>query len=299
MREKLADFYDGLGIREKKGSVLLYEFVATASPEFFDGKSGEEIAEWAECQVQFMRKEFGDQVKFAVLHLDERTPHLHCFVSTEMRSVKKYKNRYGACEKETWSLNAKRYDPDFLMNLQTRFAEANRHWGLCRGVVGSKRRNVPLKEFYRMVDRVMSSNYKQQIAEMIDKIEMTMGERLSLDTVRDKIREHLLPYMNQLTRQQKGFKEVLKFDIHKFQSELIADRKRLKAEREAIEEKRKIYAEAINRDVEQARVNRELLARNSALRKELDDMKRKYEPPVENMPTARMNRSSASAPKMP
>ena len=298
LREKLAEFYASLGIKEKKGNVLLYEFVGTASPQFFDGKSGEEIRKWADCQVQFMKSEFGEQVKFAVLHLDERTPHIHCFVSTEMRSVKKYKNRYGVCEKETWSLNAKRYDPDFLMNLQTRFAEANKSWGLRRGVVGSKRRNVPLKEFYRMVDRVMSSSYKKQIDEVIGKVELTLGERLNLETVRDKFRELLLPYMNQLTRQQKAMKEILKLDLHKFQTELIAEQKKLNAERDEISEKRKVYAEAINRDLEQVKLNHELLAKNAALRGELDDMKRKYEPPAETLPSMPRNRQAASSPKL-
>ena len=106
-QEKLSEFYSDIGVKEKKDNVLLYEYVATASPDFFKNKSVKQIGKWASDQVKFMKDQFGTQLKLAVLHLDERTPHVHFFVSTELKSVKKYKNRYGECEKETWSLNSK------------------------------------------------------------------------------------------------------------------------------------------------------------------------------------------------
>lgn len=277
-QEKLTAFYDEIGVKEKQNNVLLYEYVAAASPEFFREKSGEQIAKWAGDQIKFMRSEFDGQLKLAVLHLDEKSPHVHFFVSTEVKSVKKYKNRYGVSEKETWSLNSKRYDPDFLRGLQDRYALANNGWGLRRGVKGSKRKNVSLKRFYAMVDRVMNTTYKTQIDRMVNDIEITLGERLSIDTIRDKVREHLLPFLNGLVKQQKALKEVVKLDIYKLQVELIADQKQLRLEQEDILSMREVYGEAINGRLLDIQANQVLMEHNAILIGEIDRLRKKYEP---------------------
>ena len=44
-----------------------------------------QVDEWAQKQLEFMKTEFGENVKVAVLHLDEKTPHLHFLLSTEKR----------------------------------------------------------------------------------------------------------------------------------------------------------------------------------------------------------------------
>ena len=51
-------------------------------------------------QVDFARKEFGKNLKLAVLHQDETTPHIHLVISTDITKVQKFKNRYGTCEKK-------------------------------------------------------------------------------------------------------------------------------------------------------------------------------------------------------
>lgn len=133
IQDKLSEFYACLGIKERKDNVLMLEFVATASPDFFKGKTIEQIGRWAADQVKFMKNEFGEQLKFAVLHMDESSPHIHFLISTELKSLKRYKNQKGEFHKETWSLNAKRYDPEFLVGLQDRYAEHNGKWKLRRG----------------------------------------------------------------------------------------------------------------------------------------------------------------------
>ncbi len=275
-QEKLTEHYLNLNIKEKQNNTLAFEYVVTASPEFFLKKSIEEIGKWSGDQVEFMRKEFGDQVKFAILHLDEKTPHIHFFVSTEVKSIKKYKNRYGFCEKETWSLNSEKIDPDFLADLQTRFALENKKWGLKRGVKGSVQKNVPLKHFYEMVDKIMSTSYKEKINNLIDQIELSFGERLKIETVRNKVREHLSPYLNNFARQSKAYKEFSKLDFHKMQEELIDEHKKLKLELETIAAKREVYKESINE-------YSEVLAKNDVLKKEIEALKQKYEPEIDSV----------------
>ncbi len=62
----------------RKDAVVLAEGVATASPEFFDGKSREEVMAYFDDVFEFCKSEFGEQnlVHFTV-HMDETTPHAH------------------------------------------------------------------------------------------------------------------------------------------------------------------------------------------------------------------------------
>lgn len=62
----------------RKDAVRLVEGIVTASPEFFDGASAEEVRSFFEDALGFCREEFGESnlVHFTV-HMDEETPHAH------------------------------------------------------------------------------------------------------------------------------------------------------------------------------------------------------------------------------
>ena len=76
--------------------MLAQEFVVSASPEFFEGLTPDQVGLWADHQLKFMKNEFGDNLQIAVLHLDEKTPHLHFLLSCEEKSLKSYKNQKGS-----------------------------------------------------------------------------------------------------------------------------------------------------------------------------------------------------------
>ena len=66
-------------INDDKADVAC-EFLMSATPEFFHGKSRDEIQKWAEKSLDFVTEEIGidrDNVLHAVVHMDEKTPHLH------------------------------------------------------------------------------------------------------------------------------------------------------------------------------------------------------------------------------
>lgn len=66
-------------INEDKADVAC-EFMMSASPEYFEGKSRQEVREWAENSLKFVTDKIGiskDNVLHAVVHMDEKTPHLH------------------------------------------------------------------------------------------------------------------------------------------------------------------------------------------------------------------------------
>ena len=70
------------GCRVRKDSVTAVEVLITASPEFFEKKNQKEVKEFFDYAVEFMKsKQNPDTYISAVVHVDEKTPHMHlCFV---------------------------------------------------------------------------------------------------------------------------------------------------------------------------------------------------------------------------
>lgn len=106
----------------RKDAVRLVEGLITASPEFFEGKSREEILEFFKDSLNFAEEEFGFQnlVHFTI-HFDEKTPHAH----------------FGFCPlTEDGRMSAKAWfnGRTALRKLQDRFHErVGEPWGLERG----------------------------------------------------------------------------------------------------------------------------------------------------------------------
>lgn len=253
MQKKLTQYYDSLGIKERADNVLMLEFMVSASPEFFEGKTPEQVDIWAKRQVEFMKRELGDQVKLAVLHLDETSPHLHFMVSTEHKTVKRYKNRYGETTKETWSLNAKRYNDIFLRELHDRHAEANKDFGLKRGVKGSMRNHTTLKEFYGLVDKAMDSDYQKEIEDTIQTLETGL---LSKKVTIDEVREKFAPMLNKLIKQNKALKTKFTLDIKEWAADLAEQAQELELEREALSKKKEYYGKGLKKIADLEEQNR-------------------------------------------
>lgn len=192
-QKKLSEKYESLKIKEKKGNVFAMEFVLGASPEFFfghiDGFSIElwdrlsmenpkdrkviknfwkqidrdKLKAWVKTQEEFAKEEWGDSLERIDLHLDEKSPHIHVILNCAHKSVKKYKNQKGEFFKETYSLNADRFNPQYLTSLQDRYALKNAFFGLKRGTKGSARKHKKLKDFYE--ERAVETLELVEIAE--------------------------------------------------------------------------------------------------------------------------------------
>ena len=72
---------DATGCKTRKDSVRFIDTLITASPEFFKGKKRAEIKAFFERATEFMTHKVGaNNIFTAVVHRDEKTPHLHlCF----------------------------------------------------------------------------------------------------------------------------------------------------------------------------------------------------------------------------
>ena len=68
--------------RVRKDSVRVVEALVTASPEFFKGKTHSEVKAYFAYALKFLEgRQRPDTFLSAVVHMDEKTPHLHlCFV---------------------------------------------------------------------------------------------------------------------------------------------------------------------------------------------------------------------------
>ena len=108
------------GCRVRKDSVTAVEALITASPEFFEKKSPKEVKEFFDYAVEFMRsKQNPDTYISAVVHVDEKTPHMHlCFVPItadgrlSAKEIIGNKKRLTQWQDEFWSYMVKKY-PDF------------------------------------------------------------------------------------------------------------------------------------------------------------------------------------------
>ena len=70
------------GCRVRKDSTRFVDTLITASPEFFKNMTHEKMVEYFQRAVEFMKGKIRpDMIFSAVVHLDEKTPHIHlCFV---------------------------------------------------------------------------------------------------------------------------------------------------------------------------------------------------------------------------
>lgn len=136
----------------RANGVLCIEHLLTASPEFFDGLSGKEIGGWAKANIEFLRQHYGKaNVVHAVLHMDEKTPHIAAYVVPEHEGRMNARHYLGGREK--------------MRDLQTAYADAMARFGLERGIEGSKRKHVPPRRHYPRSDQEL-----EQMAEQIKKL---------------------------------------------------------------------------------------------------------------------------------
>lgn len=229
----------------KKTTVKMLEFVLTASPEFFKTATPTQVKQWQKTQVDWAKKEFGENLKFMVLHLDERNPHMHMCILPAVKKVHKYKNQKGEFFKEKYTLSPNDFNPKYLADLQTRYAEANKAFGLKRGLKRSKANHKTLKEYYENIDRAMGKDYTNGVKREVQKIfeENAKGgffggqPKFTIDEILDK----LTPIF---ARNEKIIKSVrvLKQNLH---SENIKDINEILTQKEDIQSVRDEYFEAL------------------------------------------------------
>lgn len=252
LESAIDNYYEEKKVSKKNASVPMMEFMLTASPQFFEKASKADIERWKLHQMEFIQQKWGDAVKFVVLHLDEKSPHIHVMISTEQTTVKKYKNQHGEFFKESCSLNVKRFNREYLRELQTEYAQHNKIFGLRRGLRGSNVKHQSLKSFYRKVQIIADRNYAKRALDKFKKVASFFGfvRQKDLTPVADDIykAESQLEILSTAWKNYPKLAET----ANKKQQQLDKELEELEQERKELAEQRKIYKEAINaRDIEE------------------------------------------------
>ena len=80
-RKEIDSRIKAAGCKTRRDSTMFVDTLITASPEFFTGRSKQEVQAYFTEAAAFMKKKVGkDNIFSAVVHMDEKTPHLHlCF----------------------------------------------------------------------------------------------------------------------------------------------------------------------------------------------------------------------------
>jgi len=114
---------------------------------------------WCKDSLDWLRKEVGNEnIVSAVLHLDEKTPHIHAtvvpIVKGERRKAKQ-EQQSGKKKYKKKNSSASRLCADDIMSrekfkhFQTTYAEAMSKYGLERGRDGSEARHISTQQYYR------------------------------------------------------------------------------------------------------------------------------------------------------
>ncbi|GKS97176.1 plasmid recombination protein [Acidovorax sp. SUPP2825] len=263
LQKKLSAYYDGLGVKEKSDNVLMMEFVVSASPAFFKPRDDKKIDAWTKSQLDFFKKEYGSQLKMGVLHLDEKTPHLHFFISTEMKSVKKYRNQKGEFFKESCSLNAKRYNQIYLRDLHDRYAKHNAHFGLIRGVRGSKKKHRELKEFYDLVDEALDTDYQKIVGQLLSYFIQGLGLVNTKTKVQELFKTRVTPRLQLLVKNHLALKKDTKANREREYALLQTLQKRAEKEIAEALAQQMHYGKGLKTIADLRNENKELRAENN------------------------------------
>lgn len=125
----------------RKDAVVLVEGVMTASPEFFEGKSRDEVMAFFRDGFGFVKSEVGEgnMVHFTV-HMDESTPHAHFGFTPIKDGTLSWKNYFDG--------------RDALRGWQDRFFEkVSKPWGLERGEKDTGRTHKDAAQMRRDAER--------------------------------------------------------------------------------------------------------------------------------------------------
>ena len=143
---------------DRSQNVVADELLFTATNEFFKDMTREDIKEWADTCMEFVYEDLGytkEQVLHATVHMDEKTPHVHCVV---VPLVKKFDKRTNT---ERYTISKKQYIKDkiHLSELQDKYHKrlTDKGYDLERGIKGSDRKHIKIKE-YKKINRKLEEN---------------------------------------------------------------------------------------------------------------------------------------------
>ena len=147
---------------DDSNNVVADELLFTSDFDFFKGMSKKQIKKWADTCMEFVYNDLGytkEQILHATLHMDEKTPHIHCVVVPLIRKFDKRTNT------EKWTISKKQYikDKAHLSELQDKYYQSLIYngFGLERGIKNSDNEHISIKEFKKITNKLDNRLEKQ------------------------------------------------------------------------------------------------------------------------------------------
>lgn len=173
-------------------------------------QSAEKLDEWCKDNIEWLQDTFGkENVVSAVLHLDEKTPHIHAtvvpIVQGERRKAEAEKNngkkKYRKKAKDTIRLCADDVmTRDNLKRFQDTYAEKMQKYELSRGIKGSDARHISTPQYYRDL-HAQNEELKEDIEYLQDQKQEVYDSVRDLYDRKDEAREKFLN-MHDYTQQK-------------------------------------------------------------------------------------------------
>ena len=147
---------------DDSNSVVADELMFTSDNEFFKNMSKKDIKKWADTCMEFVYNDLGytkEQVLHSVVHMDEKTPHMHCVV---VPLIKKFDKRTNT---EKYTIFKKHYmkSSEYISEIQDKYWKRMNDNGfkLERGIKNSDNEHISIKEFKKLTRKLDARMEKQ------------------------------------------------------------------------------------------------------------------------------------------
>lgn len=282
------------GKKTRKDAVVLLDGLFTASPEFFEGKTTQEIKKYFEDCLDFYVKEYcqGDETRVlnAVIHLDETTPHMQVasipsytseagnrlnakIIMGNKTDYRKRQDRFFEAVSEKYGLE--RGEPASAIN--DKVHTTKREWQAATQEEAIAKNNQVLiaqKEEYTKTKKKLKDT-----AEKIDLLTTEAVDKLKVNKVTDILNR------DTVTVDRKSYESI------KAVNENLTQKVRTIAEAENIEEK-EAELQQIKYEIRQAKSKRDDVADDYLqMKKYLTDNKSNLELTIENAQLEKENNS--------
>ena len=147
---------------DDSNSVVADELMFTSDNDFFKNMSKKDIKKWADSCMEFVYNDLGYekwQILHSVVHMDEKTPHMHCVV---VPLIKKFDKRTNT---EKYTISKKNYmkSGTYISELQDKYWKRMNDSGfkLERGIKNSDNEHISIKEFKKITRKLDNRMEKQ------------------------------------------------------------------------------------------------------------------------------------------
>ncbi|PKF32297.1 MobV family relaxase [Macrococcoides caseolyticum] len=142
----------------RKDAVLINEWIITSDNQFFKDKDSKEIKDYFEVAKSYFSEKFGDEnIRYAQVHLDETTPHMHL-------GIVPFNDEHKLSAKTVFNRQALQAVQDELPKYLN-----ERGFELERGEKGSERKNLTVPEYKKAKDELkeMTTTLEQRKSEVL------------------------------------------------------------------------------------------------------------------------------------